>query len=104
MAEDYDQRRRDNGEALAKDLVNYVNDMGHLKEPFTEELINKSHRTNQQSAAQLFYFTISQMAKKFRSGHYDLRNQMSYKVADQIDTFMTESSPLGERWFNMPMI
>lgn len=101
---DWDAKRRNRGIELAKSIADYVNDMGHKKEPFTEELLNCTHRTLQQSAMQMMFYTIAEMAKKYETGVYDLRNEQACKTAAEIHKFMSESSPLGEKWWFCPSI
>lgn len=75
------------GKFYAKQMEDFVNDIGMDREGFAETLL-KMHRTNQQSFISLMLHCISEFATK---GTTDMRNELGVKTCQKLHDFMEEN-------------
>ena len=83
---DYKKEAYNKGEKVAKDLSNALNSMTFDKEVikgFVDGL-TKQHRTIQQSSMRAIYELIGRWAEMGRTGQYDLRNERTVKLCQEI--------------------
>ena len=67
----------------AKAMSDFVNNMSCDQKAFIEEMANQ-HRTLQQSFTSLCFAWIRQCSKQFEDKNFDLRNEWSCKVSNEI--------------------
>lgn len=101
---DWRLKRENDGRDLARAMADYCNDMQYNKEAFAEELVDRTHRTLNQSALSLMFATIVKMAESYEKGWYDDRNRAAMMICSEINDFMKKTSPLGDRWSSTPCI
>jgi hypothetical protein len=75
--------KKERAQKIARDLVNAVNEMNFDKETFAQE-IRRGHRTTQQSVMSAFITLVEQWGDDFETGNFDLRNEDTVKIADDI--------------------
>ncbi len=84
-------------EEVARNLSDFVNVMGDDKdvELVAEHVVNRTHRTLQQSIMGLFLKVIYKWAKNYEEGWYDGRNEATCKLAKSIVDHIGENYKYG---------
>ena len=74
---------RTTGSDMARNLLDFVNDMCTDKEGFADELMN-AHRTLQQNSFRVMILCIKKWAYAYDEGTFDLRNKQTCKICNDI--------------------
>ena len=87
------------GQFMARKVEDFINNMSCDEEGFVDQVINRYHRTLQQKYFGLMLKTITEIADQ-PDYRVDGRNEYSYKVANEIVSFLKEK----QLAFNCPCI
>lgn len=85
---DYQRQSDEKAQQIAKDLSNWVNNMGHDNGAFVQALMLE-HRTLQQQIFETMLACISAWSK---TEHFDLRNEFTVTKSREIMTLLPGST------------
>jgi len=96
-----EQERTETAVDLARSLGQFVNQFGHRKDIFIEQLVGRTHRSLQQNLGRLVFALIRAWGKEYENGRYDMRNEALVKSCMDIKDLMDN---VHEGWDNLPSI
>lgn len=92
----YEDEGNKRGEEAAEALSNFVN--SYNRTPFisfVDRITHHTHRTLQQLMFRLFYACIKSWAECYKKGEYDLRNEDTCRLSNEIVEYLKDKDGIA---------